>query len=386
MKTTLNKILLPLRSLAWARPSKALARPLLLLPLASVLVSVWVYAASDSAAEPKGAAPKAALTVMAVSMSKLNWSTWLSASGSLAAWQEAVISAELAGLRLTEVAVNVGDSVQKGAVLARLQRQTTEAELAQTRAGIAEAVASLAEAQANAERARALQPSGALSSQQILQYTTAEQTAQARLGSLKARLQADEVRLAQTVITAPDSGIVSARTAAVGAVVQPGQELFRLIRQSRLEWQAEVPAADLARIKPGMKVQLGEDSGQVVSGIVRMVAPTVDRQTRNGLVYVDVPRQSVLRAGMFVRGQFDLGERSAKTLPQSALIARDGFAYVMRIGPDDKVIQTKLQIGRRQGDRVEVLAGLDDGARVVATGAAFLVDGDTVRVVATAKE
>ena len=111
-----------------------------------------------------------------------------------------------------------------------------------------------------------------------------------------------------------------------------------------------------------------------------MIAPTVDAQTRNALVYVDLPSHADIRAGMFARGEFRLGQSPALTIPQSALLLREGFSYVFRVDRD-KVSQTKITTGRRNGERIEVF-GLDPQAQVVASGAGFLADGDTVTIVA----
>src|SRR4029079_7061834 len=128
--------------------------------------------------------------------------------------------------------------------LARFAAETVRAEAAQVRAGLAAAEASAAEAANNAARARTLQQTGAMSASQINQYLTAEKTAQSRVEAARALLQAQQVRLNQTHVYAPDSGIISARMATVGAVVGSGAELFRLIRQGRLEWRAEVTSAE----------------------------------------------------------------------------------------------------------------------------------------------
>jgi len=118
---------------------------------------------------------------------------------------------------------------------------------------------------------------------------------------------------------------------------------------------------------------------------VRQVAPTVDAATRNALVYVDLPDTGGrLKAGMFARGEFATGSSTALTLPQSAVLLRDGFSYVFAVGADNRVAQLKVATGRRSGERIEILQGLDDQARVVASGGGFLADGDTVRVVAAA--
>jgi RND family efflux transporter MFP subunit len=255
-----------------------------------------------------------------------------------------------------------------------------QAEWNQTRAAVAEAEATLAEASANAQRARELSTTGALSAQQINQYLTAERTAKARLDAQQAAAKTQQLRLQQTKVLAPDNGVISARSATVGAVMGPGTELFRLIRQGRLEWRAEVPAADLGRVKAGMVASVTTPSGAAITGKVRMVAPTVDDKTRNGIVYVDLGNTSDARAGMFARGDFEIGSGQGLTLPQSAVQMREGFSYVMRVGPDSKVAETKVSVGRRIGDRVEITKGIEAGTSVVASGGAFLADGDTVRV------
>jgi len=157
-----------------------------------------------------------------------------------------------------------------------------------------------------------------------------------------------------------------------------------MIRGGRLEWRAEVATTDLAQIRPGQPVRVTTAGGAAVQGKVRMVAPTVDPATRNGIVYVDLPASPVAKAGMFARGEFEIGSSSALTLPQTAVLMRDGFAWVFKVGSDNKVQQAKVNVGRRVGDRVEVINGLDTQTRVVASGGGFLADGDVVRVVAAA--
>ncbi len=355
--------------------------------LGIALVTFGVRAADDK--KPAAAAPKPALTVTVTQPQSASLPLRISANGNIAPWQEASIGTEANGLRLAEVRVNVGDVVKRGQVLATFAPDTMQAEVAQIRASVAEAEATLAEAAANAQRARELQTTGALSAQQINQYLTAERTAQARVEAQRAAAGMQQLRLKQTQVLAPDSGVISARSATVGAVLPAGQELFRMIRQGKLEWRAEVAAADLARLQPGMAVSLsvnaaaanGSAGSAPIAGRVRMVAPTVDAQTRNGLVYVDMPAPGEARAGMFARGDFDIGSGQGMTLPQSAVQLRDGFSYVLRVGADSKVSEAKVTVGRRVGDRIEITGGLDAAARVVASGGGFLGDGDTVRVV-----
>jgi RND family efflux transporter MFP subunit len=344
------------------------------------LATLAVHADNDK--RPAAAAPaRPALTVATTQPQRATLPLSIAANGNIAAWQEAVIGTEANGLRLAEVRVNVGDLVRKGQVLATFTPDLLQADVAQVRAMVAEAEAALAEAQVNARRARELQTSGALSDQQINQFLTAERTAQARLDAQRAQARVQGLRLGQTQVQAPDDGVISSRSATVGAVLPAGTELFRMIRQGRLEWRAEVAAADLARLRPGMKVRVAPTGGQPVEGRVRMVAPTVDPGTRNGLVFVDLARSPDARAGMFARGDFELGQGEGLTLPQSAVLLRDGFAYVLVVGADNKVQSQKVSTGRRVGERIEITGGLGANARVVAAGGGFLSDGDTVRVV-----
>lgn len=349
----------------------------------AALLCGWLVASGLShAQDPKAmAATKPALTVQAVTPQREQWPLSLTAHGALAAWQEAAIGAEGGPWRLAEVRVDVGETVRRGQVLARFDDAAVQAELALARAGVAEAEAVLAEMAAKAQRARELQPTGVLSTEQVQQALTAERTAQARLQAQRAALQLQEVRAQQTRVLAPDDGTVSARAAAVGAVVAPGQELFRLIRQSRVEWRAEVGAEDLRRIRAGQAVRVTLPGGASVSGRVRSVAPTVDAATRNALVYVDLPAVQGARPGAFARGDFAVGSGTVLSLPQSAVLLREGFAYVFRLSADGRVQQVKVSTGLRQGDRVEIVAGLQPTDRIVAAGGGFLADGDAVRVV-----
>ena len=363
------------------RPEKLrLARWFLAASVAMALTTGLWRTESRAADAPKPAA-KPALTVSTTQPSPTALPVSLAANGNVAAWQEAVVGAEATGLRLTEVRANVGDVVRKGQLLARFSPAAPQADVAQARANLQEAQATAAEAVANADRARSLQTTGALSASQINQYVTLEKTAQARVDALKSTLGSQQLRLGFAQVLAPDDGVISARTATVGAVVGNGAELFRMIRKGRLEWRAEVTSRELARITVGMPVRVTLPGGQTIPGSVRMVAPTVDAQTRMGLVFVDLPKAGVAtKAGMFAKGEFDFGSSTGLTVPQQAVVVRDGFSYVFQLNTDQRVAQRKVQAGRRLGDRIEV-AGLAADAVLVASGTGFLNDGDLVRVV-----
>lgn len=336
-------------------------------------------------AKPANARP--ALNVTVIQPVNLEMPKLLTANGSIAAWQEAIVGAQISNLRLDEVRVQVGETVRKGQVLAVFDKKPVLAEVAQSKAALAEAEASLEEARLNASRAREIAPTGALSKQVVVQYLTAEKTAKAKMESAKAFLDTQLLRLSHTEVIAMDNGVISSRTATLGAVVGSEQELFRLIRQNRLEWRAEVTAAEMAQLKPGAEALVSVPNVGQVKGKLRYLAPSLDTQSRNGLVYVDLPNAAEfgLRAGMFAQGEFNLGNKSAWTIPQAALSLREGFSYAFvlhnLIQDQAKISQVKVQLGSRSGDSYEVLSGLKPEDKLVASGAAFLADGDTVRVV-----
>lgn len=364
-----------------------LVKALLVAFVASLAATAAVVQAESK--DKKIEAAKPVLTVSLIKPKAIAWTQTVAANGNVVAWQESLIGTETGGLRLIELNAQVGDWVKKGQVLARYNDETLQAEVAQAKASVAETEAALAEAKQNADRVRQLGNTGAMSAQQMTEAYTKEITAKARVQSAKAQLSTAQVRLGQTKIVAPDDGVISARSASLGAVSQPGQELFRLVRQGRLEWQAEVTAAESARIKVGQAVSLAVPTGKVLQGTVRKVAPTVDMKTRNVLVYVDIKKDdsmlSEAKPGMFAKGTIAVADTSAGkalALPGSAILLRDGFAnvFVLQAGTPSKVKQVRVKLGRQAEGMMEV-EGIAADAQVVASGAGFLADGDVVRVV-----
>jgi len=335
---------------------------------------------SPENAATSASSAKPALTVTVIQPELQNWKQNFTANGNIAAWQEVVIGSELSGQRITKVNVNVGDSVQRGQVLAEINSESIRAELATAKANYAEAKAVLADASINNQRIQQLKNTGAISQQEATKYLTSQSTAQARLDAAKAQIDSNQLRLTQTQVIAPDHGVISARTATVGSLAQTGQELFRLIRDNRLEWRAEVTSTDLYKLKKGMTAHITspDPSRSAVSGSVRMIAPVIDPQTRYGLVYVDIPTTDAVRMGMFVKGEFDLGEKPALTVPQTAVLLRDGFSYVFIVNKDNRVTQQKVTLGRRLNDRVEIV-DLAANTQLVASGTGFLSDGDLIK-------
>ncbi|WP_228519658.1 efflux RND transporter periplasmic adaptor subunit [Methylophilus sp. QUAN] len=347
--------------------------------------------AATPTASPATQAPasKAALSVEVTQPAVVQWPMTLVLNGSIYPWQEALVSAEISGLRIQQVLSDVGAQVSKGQALVMLADETVKADLQKQLATVEKDKAALAEAKSNADRAREIKDSGALSAQKINEYLIAEQTAKANLALSEAELENQRIRLRQTKVVAPDDGVISSRSANLGNVVSSGTELFRLVRQGRIEWRGEVNADQQTALRAGQSVRLTLSGGNAVTGKVRLISPTVDNNTRNALVYVDIPKDSA-KPGMYVQGQVDIGQQHGLAVPLSAVTYRDGFAYVFELTAADaqglhKVIQRKVQTGRTRGEQIELLGSLNANAQLVLSGGAFLNDGDTVQVVTLSK-
>ncbi|KPC52566.1 efflux RND transporter periplasmic adaptor subunit [Amantichitinum ursilacus] len=344
---------------------------------------------AEAKPEPAASNAKTALTVKLVQPQQRDWNSAIRATGVLAAWQEAVIAAETGSLRITTVQADVGSQVKRGQVLATLDTAALHADIAKHQAVVAQMQAALSQARSDADRARVVKTSGSLSEQAITQYMVAEQTAQANLASAQADLQNDTIRLQQTEVRAVDDGVISSRSALLGNVVSTGSELFRMVRQNRIEWRAEVAPGELSGIAPGQAALVTLPGGVNVHGKVRIVSPTLSNDTRLALVYVDLERAPGVKAGLYSSGSITTGQRSALTLPAAAVTARDGQHYVFTLLPraankPAQVRQTLVSTGRQQGDLIEITHGLNADAQVVASGGAFLGDGDLVTLAAPA--
>jgi RND family efflux transporter MFP subunit len=310
--------------------------------------------------------PAAALTVTVATVAQAQWPSLLEASGAIAPWQEAVIGAQVSGLRLADVRVNVGDRVQRGQVLAVFDADLLLADQARLKA-------SWQQADANRQRALQLKGSGGISEQDVLQYETQAEVA-------KAQLRNAELQVHYARVLAPDDGVITVRSATLGAVSGSGQELFRMIRQGRLEWRGELNAAQLAQVKVGQSVRLALPDGTTATARIRQLPPQLDGQTRLGLVYADIAPGSAARVGMYAKGSVTLAESTAVTVPAASVVIRDGRSYVPRITQEQRVALQAVTVGRRQAGSVEIRSGLTQGDRVAVQGAGFLNDGDLVRI------
>jgi RND family efflux transporter MFP subunit len=321
------------------------------------------------AADIKPSATHAALTVTAAPVTVASWPQTLEASGPIAAWQEAIIGSEISGQRLIDVNVNVGDRVKKGEVLARFNPDILRAQQAQS-------LATWRQAESDHTRAESLKGSGAISDQQIETYANQAATDLAQLNE-------KNLQLRYAAVVAPQDGVISSRTATLGAIASAGGELFRLIVDNRLEWRGALNAEQLAQAKEGQEVSLTLPDGTTAKAKIRQFSPALDSNTRLGIAYADIVSGSHARAGMYANGTIMMETQNALVVPAPAVVIRDGHPYVFVLAEaatEPKVSMRQVKTGRTRGDGIEILSGIKEGERVAVQGAGFLNEGDTVRI------
>jgi HlyD family secretion protein len=331
----------------------------------------------------------------------------LAVTGSLAAREEIVVGAEVDGLRIVELLADVGDRVEQGQVLARLdgamlrtqlaQNTSTiakaEASIAQARASIAETQAAEAEAADALKRAQALGATGTTSPVQLLARETQAEVAAAKATAAEANLRIAEaeralaeaqrseieLKIARTQLKAPAAGTISRRAARLGAVAGTvGEPLFQLVRNGEIEFDAEVPETVLPQIEPGQSVEvLLSGVSEAIIGTVRLVDPSVDKLSRLGRVAVALSRHPAMRAGIFARGNITVGQRRAVTVPLSAVLFGKDGAYV-QLATNNVVEIRNVETGFKRGARVEIVNGLMEGQEVLVRAAAFARPGEPI--------
>lgn len=354
-----------------------------LLFLRGLLLSLVAFSLSPSvrAQDAPVMNSDATLTVNIGEVEASPFTRYLNLNGVVSAWQEVIIAPEVGGYRVEDVLVDVGDEVSKGQELVRLSSALLEAERASRAATLKQREAQAENARLAFERAKTIAAQQMLSAADLDRLNSEWLAAAAGVEAAKADLDAAELRLRFTRVVAPDAGVILARNVTVGQLAQVGSEMLRLLRQNRVEWRGEVPESSLPQLQPGMAVLVTSADGREHQGSIRMVSPSVNEATHNGLVYVDIASDDALRPGMFARGRIELAREQALVVPLASLVSSDGYNYVYVVGDDRRVSRQMVQTGVIQGNAIEVVGGLRTGTTIVTSGAGFLKDGDLVNVI-----
>jgi RND family efflux transporter MFP subunit len=323
---------------------------------------------------------EAVLTVSVATLQSAELPRTITMNGTIQAWQDVIISPEVGGYRVAEVKVDVGDRVTKGQVLVELSTALLDADVATKRALLNQREAQRVNAEAAQKRAQSLSAMNALSQADLDRLNSEALAARASVESARADLEASQLRLKFTKVTAPDDGVITSRTVTVGQIAQAGNEMLRLLRNGRIEWRGEAPESRVGELQAGQPVKVTTADNAVFQGKIRVVAPTIAALNRTGLVYVDLPPDSRLRPGMFARGEIEIARGMTYTVPLQSVVSSDGYSYVFVLRPDNTVERRRIETGAVRDASIEVTGGLNAGERIVDKGAGFLKDGDLVNV------
>lgn len=327
--------------------------------------------------------PAASATVSVAVVASQPIARQINATGTISPWEEVPVGAETGGLTAVAVNAEEGQVVQAGQVLVKLNDALISAQLRQQEASVASARATLAEAQAALNRARELQAKGYLSQAGLDTATAKQGTAAANLAAAEAARGEIAARVAQTSVRAPVGGLISRRSVTKGQIVTAGSELFRIVRDSRLELDAEIPETDLAAVKAGMPATVYSEQVGQMTGRVRIVTSEVNTTSRMGVARVALSSMGGFRPGMFARATIDAGDQPALVVPSASVLYRENRPGVFVVDAAKKVHFRRITILANTGDKIAA-TGVNAGERVVVEGAGFLGEGDLVRVAGAA--
>jgi membrane fusion protein, multidrug efflux system len=293
---------------------------------------------------------------------------------------------------VTRVLVSEGQHVRAGEVLVEIDDREGRARTAQAAAGkseVDEAIsggnAAVSAAEANAaladatyKRFAALRARASVSPQEFEEVAARKAGADAQLdqarrgrdallarrAQARAGLSEAETFLSYSRVRSPISGIVTARMIDPGAQAAPGMPLLTVEDDSRYRVETTVDEELAGSVHDGDAVTI-EGGAKPITAHVTNIVPAVDPGTRSALVKIDLPRDSGLRSGAFVRVAFTVGSRNGITVPAAAITRRGQLASVFVVGKDGVARMRLVTLGEPQGQRVEVLSGIDPGETIV---------------------
>ncbi|MGA9450752.1 MAG: efflux RND transporter periplasmic adaptor subunit [Verrucomicrobiia bacterium] len=285
--------------------------------------------------------------------------------GTVRAKLHATLEARLSG-RIAELPVTLGETVQQGQLIARLDAAEVAARLAQ-------AQASLEEADRDWKRTSALFAQQSATRAEYDSAQSRQQIAQSAVAEAQAMMSYVEIR-------APFAGVVTKKWADVGDLAAPGKPLVNLEDPSALQLWADVPDALGGNVKSGdrLAVRIGTATNEV-EGTVAEVSPAADPDSRTFLMKLDLPSAPGLRSGQFGRVAVPVGEANAIRVPLTSVIQRGQMELVFVVANGRAELRL-VKTGDRVGDEVEVVSGLNSGEQVVTEGATDLVDGQPVSI------
>jgi len=310
----------------------------------------------------------------------------LTTPGILISREEAAVSAEVSGYRVARVLADMGSFVKAGQPLVELDDTLIRSQIDQATALAAQAEVQARQAAAQATRVDGLDRTGALAQEQIEQRRFAAETSRAQAAAQAASLKDLQTRASKMVVRAPVSGIVLERTVRPGDLSGAGgQPMFRIARDAQIELEAQVPESALPGIRPGSAALVILPDAQRIPGTVRLIGPAVDANTKLGKVRISLPVRPGIRPGGYGQAMFTGSAQSVLAVPETSLRYDADGVSVMVVDATNKVRKVKAVTGRRGGGYVELLSGPLLGNRILLGSSSFVLEGDVVKPVDSAK-
>ncbi|MDB5461499.1 MAG: efflux transporter, family, subunit [Caulobacteraceae bacterium] len=305
----------------------------------------------------------------------------LTVSGLLTPREEAAVTSELGGFRVSKVFVDQGDWVKQGQPLAQLDDTLLRSQIAQQSAVLTQQTLAAERAESQARNVAGLDNQGVLSQEDI--DTRRFQAKSARASAVAAQAQLDDLKTRQARLTlrAPVSGRVLARYVRPGdlpAGQTAGQPLFRIARDGLIEIDAEVPEGDLGKLRAGQNAEVTLPDGAKTTGQVRLISPEVDQQSKLGHARILLPVRADLRPGGYAYARLLNVKTIGLVAPDRAVTYDAEGASVFVVDAANRVRRVTVRTGDRAGGFVELMQGPPAGSRVLVTGSSFVLDGDKV--------
>ncbi len=308
----------------------------------------------------------------------------ISVTGTLQPRNWTTVKAKVAG-ELKAMLVREGETVRPGQVLARIDAQDAQARVDEKIADLEAGRAQLALAQKNRANNLALLQQKFISQNAFDSVQSSYRVSEARLKALEAQVALAKKALADTVVSAPQAGIVSQRHAQQGEKLPVDGKIVTLVDLAEMEVEAAVPASDIPSIRVGQEVSFRvEGFGErEFRGHIDRINPATQSGSRSILVYALLPNgDGALKGGMFAKGSVTLSRiESAQVLPLSAVREEDGKPYVLRVD-NHRLEQRPVKLGLRNADEgvVQIVDGLDAQSRVVRTNSGTYKPGTAVKI------
>jgi HlyD family secretion protein len=305
------------------------------------------------------------------------------ASGALAARRDLPVGIAGEGGRVTSVLVDAGSWVNKGQVLAVVDRSVQAEQIASQAANVDVEEANARLAQSKLDRSMKLVANGFISNADIEQLVATRDSAAAQVRVARATLAQLRASAARLNVVAPEAGLVLTRQVEPGQIVSSGSGvLFRIAKDGELEMQARLSESSLARMAIGDTADVVPvGTTQHFAGHIWQLEPVIDAASRQGVARIALPFNHDLRPGGFATATLRSGTTTAPVLPESAILSDANGAFVYIVGSDDKVVRRAVATGDVTAAGIVVAKGLNGGEHVVLRAGGFLNPGDKVRPV-----